>query len=126
MEPCPLSMGAIYMSGVRRIYYACRDTYSRSVDMLGSTTYLSRKPVKAFGPQRRDLENILAGIQTEHRLVKFHGDHSFVQEEWGKVYPQGVALGERLAASRELLAMRLNHLPVAEVLDWLESRYLQN
>ena len=24
VEPCPLCMGAIYMSGVRAIHYACR------------------------------------------------------------------------------------------------------
>ena len=126
MEPCPLCMGAIYMSGIRRLYYACRDTYAGSADMLGSTQYLSVKPVKAFGPSRGDLENILAAIQTEYRLVRFSGQNSFVQEAWRQAYPQGVALGERLAASQELLAMRKVCCPVAEVIDWLESRYLQN
>ena len=122
MEPCPLCMGAIYMSGLRRIYYACRDTYAGSIDMLGSTAYLSRKPVKAIGPERSDLENILAAIQAEDILVKFPGQRSDVLEEWRQVYPAGVALGERLAASRELFAMRAICLPVSEVLDWLESQ----
>ena len=123
MEPCPLCMGAIYMSGIRQVYYACRDAYAGSANLLGSTAYLSRKPVKAFGPQRNDLENILAAIQTEDILVKFPGQRSRVLEEWRQVYPQGVALGERLAASRDLLAIRKSCLPAAEVVDWLESQF---
>jgi tRNA(Arg) A34 adenosine deaminase TadA len=124
MEPCPLCMGAIYMSGVRRIYYACRDTYAGSVDMLGSTAYLSSKPVKAVGPERSDLENILAAIQAEDILVKFPGQRSVVLEEWRQVYPTGVALGERLASSQKLYALRVHCLPVSEVLDWLESQLI--
>jgi hypothetical protein len=58
--------------------------------------------------------------------VKFSSQHSFVQEAWRQVCPQGVALGERLAASQELLAMRKVCCPVVEVIDWLESQYLQN
>jgi tRNA(Arg) A34 adenosine deaminase TadA len=122
MEPCPLCMGAIYMSGIRRIYYACRDTYAGSVDMLGSTAYLSRKPVIAIGPERSDLENILAAIQAEDILVKFPGQRSIVLKEWRRVYPTGIALGERLAASRELYAFRALCFPVSVVLDWLESQ----
>jgi tRNA(Arg) A34 adenosine deaminase TadA len=121
MEPCPLCMGAIYMAGVRRIYYACRDAYAGSIDMLGSTPYLSRKPVKAFGPPRSDLANILAAIQTEDILVRYPGQPSPVMEEWRKVYPAGVALGERLATNQKLILFRTLDLPAGGVLDWLES-----
>jgi tRNA(Arg) A34 adenosine deaminase TadA len=123
MEPCPLCMGAIYMAGVRRIYYACRDAYAGSIDMLGSTPYLSRKPVKAFGPPRSDLENILAAIQTEDILARYPGQPSPVLEEWRKVCLGGVALGERLAASRGLFEKRQTNQPVAEVIDWLAGLY---
>jgi tRNA(adenine34) deaminase len=120
MEPCPLCMGAIYMSGVRRIYYACLDSYAGSIDMLGSTPYLSRKPVKAFGPPRSDLANILTAIQTEDILIRCPGQSGPVMEEWRKVYPAGVAFGEHLAASRNLASLRKVCLPAAKVFDWLE------
>jgi len=126
MEPCPLCMGAIYMAGIRRIYYACRDAYAGSIDMLGSTPYLARKPIKAFGPSRSDLENILTAIQTEDILVRCPGRPSPVLEAWRKVCPAGVALGEHLAASQDLSAMRSNNLPFAEVLDWLESQLIRS
>jgi tRNA(adenine34) deaminase len=120
MEPCPLCMGAIYMSGIRQVYYACQDAYAGSVDMLGSTPYLSRKPVKAFAPPRPDLENILAAIQAENILLKYPGQLSPVLEAWRQVYPAGVALGERLAANRKLFEMRRLNLTAVEVIDWLE------
>ncbi len=125
MEPCPLCMGAIYMSGVRRIYYACLDSYAGSIDMLGSTPYLSRKPVKAFGPPRSDLANILTAIQTEDILIRCPGQSSPVLEEWRKDYPAGVAFGEHLAASRVLFSRRSVGLPAAKVIDWLESELIK-
>jgi tRNA(Arg) A34 adenosine deaminase TadA len=46
MEPCPLCLGAFYMSGVRQLRYASRDPYAGSTDLLGATPYLRRKPVR--------------------------------------------------------------------------------
>ena len=124
MEPCPLCMGAIYMAGIRQVHYACRDSYAGSVDMLGSTRYLARKPVKTFGPPCDDLENILAALQTEDIRVKHPDWHTDVIEEWRLVYPRGVALGERLAAGGDIVEMRKRQIPAAGVVDWLEGQLL--
>ena len=65
MEPCPLCLGALYMSGVRRLHYACRDPYTGSVDLLGATPYLRRKPIQVFWPE---LKTILIALHTEYEL----------------------------------------------------------
>jgi tRNA(adenine34) deaminase len=66
-EPCPMCMGAFYMSGVRTLHYAARDPYAGSVNMLGSTSYLSRKPIKVSGPDPA-LESIIVGLFVEQVL----------------------------------------------------------
>ena len=43
-EPCPLCFGAFYMSGLRELRYASRDPFGDSVNLLGATPYLKRKP----------------------------------------------------------------------------------
>ena len=47
-EPCPMCMGTFYMSGIRTLHYASREPYSGSTNLLGTTWYLSRKPIKDF------------------------------------------------------------------------------
>ncbi len=70
IEPCPLCMGAVYMSGVRQVYYAGEDPYGGATDLLGATPYLSRKPVKVYGPFRGGLAEFAAALHFEYILRK--------------------------------------------------------
>jgi tRNA(adenine34) deaminase len=119
MDPCPLCMGAIYMSGVRTLHFACRDAYAGSANMLGTTPYLSLKPVRAFGPARPDLETILIAVQTEEILSGYNHRIFSVLEEWQKICPGGVSLGNRLYTNGELQAMRTCRITTAEMIDRL-------
>ena len=67
-EPCPMCLGALYMSGLRELHYAVRDPWAGSVNLLGRTTYLSRKQIQAKGPFNADLEAILASLSVEFFL----------------------------------------------------------
>lgn len=106
MEPCPLCMGAIYMSGIRTIHYAARDGYAGSTDQLGTTPYLSRKKIKVFGPGDPSLETILLGVQAvaETRRLHITGVDLFetVVGAWRDICPEGVRFGEFLAAEGQL------------------------
>ena len=122
MEPCPLCLGAIYMSGVRQLHYAARDPFAGSANLLGVTPYLSRKPVKAFGPQRADLEIVSLALLVEFELSHDRGESTRqLLEVWRAVVPQGVSLGEALFQSGELRQMRKGRVNAPEVVNILSS-----
>ena len=66
-EPCPLCLGAFYMSGVRTLHYAAREPFAGSTNLLGTTPYLSRKPIKVYGPADPDLEALVTALAVEAR-----------------------------------------------------------
>jgi tRNA(Arg) A34 adenosine deaminase TadA len=107
-EPCPMCMGTFYMSGIRTLYYASRDPYAGSVNLLGTTWYLSRKQIKVFGPSELALENLIAALFVEQDCDFHEGtlpEGNFYQR-LGQVLGEGVALGQRLWQTGELRKLR--------------------
>jgi tRNA(adenine34) deaminase len=120
MEPCPLCLGAFYMSGVRRLHFACRDPYAGSLDLLGKTPYLSRKPIRAAGPECPQLETVLTALQSEFMLASGMNETLWgVLAVWRETLPAGVALGEAIFASGELQRMKAPRLPASQAFDRL-------
>ncbi len=101
LEPCPMCLGAFYMSGLRQLRYAARDPYAGSVDMLGSTTYLSKKQITVIGPENATVEDVLVALNVEATLRDGHHDRAeFLVRQWNRAVPAGVALGRALAAEK--------------------------
>lgn len=100
IEPCPLCMGAIYMSGVRTVYFGARDAYAGSTNLLGTTPYLSRKNITIHGPGPSELEAIFLSllVAAEHRRKHQTGWELYetVVNSWQTVCPDGVAVGQSL------------------------------
>lgn len=96
MEPCPLCLGALYMSSVRTLRYACRDGWAGSANLLGKTPYLALKPVRAHGPERA-LEDIpmvwMAAHELEHCIVD---RESAVWQKWMQDSPRALMIGENI------------------------------
>jgi tRNA(adenine34) deaminase len=118
-EPCPMCLGTFYMSGLRELRYASRDPYAGSANMLGTTPYLRRKTITVAGPQRSDLETVIAALHVEHSLGLGRGRGGSVTDEWTAVLPQGVALGQSLAATQRLRRLRSEHAAAGHVVDML-------
>ncbi len=123
MEPCPLCMGAIYMSGIRTIHFAARDTYAGSTNLLGTTPYLRVKPIGIFRPQNPVLEAVLISIITEFDLRRYsnhdHRDQSPVIKAWENTVPKGVQLGKKLLQNQTLQDFCSKQVPVQNVMDYL-------
>ena len=118
-EPCPLCLGAFYMSSVRTLHFAAREPYAGSTNLLGTTPYLSRKPIKIFGPAESALEALVTALAMEAEL-NFGRDSAIpVLQSWREVIPAGAALGERLHQSGELRRMREEGWTTAQMVDAL-------
>lgn len=122
MEPCPLCLGAIYMSGVRSIAYAARDPYAGSTNLLGTTPYLQVKTIRVDrGPS--ELETISTGLMVANMLEREGGRVApravAALAYWRPVLPQGTALAELLYQRGELQRLAREQATAATVFDRL-------
>lgn len=100
MEPCPLCMGAIYMSGVRTVHFGARDAFAGSTNLLRTTPYLSRKNIQAHGPASFELEKIFLSILVTAELQRARTMGWELLETvlgaWRRACLEGVILGYEL------------------------------
>ncbi len=124
MEPCPLCMGALYMSDVKTVHFAARDPWAGSTNLLGTTPYLSRKPFKVFELQNIVLENCLVALLTEFEL--FNRGEEFLSNRFFDVFravhPNAVEKGIALHRSGELRQRQKDGLPANLVFNWLGNQ----
>lgn len=125
LEPCPLCMGALYMSDVKIVHFAARDPWSGSTNLLNATPYLSQKPVKVFAPHDTVLEDSLVALHTEYK-VNQRGEQDFVEhplfDAFYAVLPNAIEKGIALYRSGELRAKQKEGLPANEVFNWLADQ----
>ncbi len=119
-EPCPMCMGTFYMSGVRTLHYASRDPYAGSANLLGATWYLSRKPVRAFGPDPL-LEMIVTGLFVEQDCLLHAGalPEGDFYRKMRNVLPEAVKFGVRLWHSGEVQKSRRDSASAEEMFNRL-------
>jgi tRNA(adenine34) deaminase len=125
-EPCPLCMGAFYMSSVRQLYFAARDPFAGSTNLLGTTPYLSRKPIKVCGPESPELEAIIMSMHVEFDLR--HGrplSPNAVFECWEAAVPRGLKLGKAIYQGGDLLRMKEERAIASEAINHLTALYTQ-
>jgi tRNA(adenine34) deaminase len=133
-EPCPLCMGALYMSGVRELRYAARDPYAGSVDMLGATPYLTRKRIRCVGPADAEregedggraiwgeLEIIQIALHVERELEESPELSPPIEEAWARTVPAGLELGKAVFHSGLVRRWREEGASVAVAVDGLAA-----
>jgi tRNA(adenine34) deaminase len=120
-EPCPLCMGAIYVTGIYNIHYASRDPWAGSTDLLGKTPYLSRKPVQVFHPSDPDLEAVIVSLFVEYDALKDTGPSTSVIQSIATFAPDAVALGQSMAATGVLRRLRAMNTSAKEMVETIVS-----
>jgi tRNA(adenine34) deaminase len=118
-EPCPLCMGAFYMSGLRELHYASRDPFAGSVNLLGTTPYLSHKRIRVFGPQNPILEQVIMTLYVDYALGAYGELAQPVFDAWQAAVPGSLEPGERLHSTGQLRHLRQEGLEAAVAIDWL-------
>jgi tRNA(Arg) A34 adenosine deaminase TadA len=122
VEPCPLCMGALYMSGVRSLHFAARDTYAGSANLLGATPYLSRKPIQVFGPVRADLETAVTAINVVYHLYRERRNETAILrllETWEQELGPGVRLGRALHRRGDLQQLKASQATAGQAFSFL-------
>jgi len=121
LEPCPLCIGAFYMSGVRQLHYAARDPLAGSAALLGTTRYMAVKPIRVHAAIDAALEAayvpVLVAAMHEVRGAQIDS----LLEHWSAGYPDGVAAGRALYEAGVLAAAREQGLSAAQALARVEA-----
>jgi hypothetical protein len=116
-------MGTFYMSGVRTLRFAARDPFAGSLNMLGATWYLSRKPIRASGPDPH-LEPLVTALFAEQDAHIHNGKfpEGLFWDMYREAIPEGVHLGLELARAGTLLGLRQRGALAKEVFETLSSQ----
>lgn len=124
MEPCPLCMGALYMSGVRNLHFCCRDPYAGSIDLLGTTEYMRRKNISVFGPEENAvLEEISMAMQVEYLLrTREAFASSIVMLRYKEVLPHAFEFGRYLSEEGQLGVFVEEKTTIGQVINWCEEQ----
>lgn len=123
-EPCPLCMGALYMSDIKTVHYAARDPWAGSTNLLGTTPYLSRKIFRVFAPTDPLLEKAITAIFVESELRKNSEEilssrfYNLLRETQSDAIEKGIILYR----SGELYKKQKDEQRASQVFDWLANQ----
>jgi tRNA(adenine34) deaminase len=125
-EPCPMCMGAFYMSGLRTLHFASRDPYAGSSNLLDTTWYMKKKPIKVLPLENRLLELIIMALFIEQDFRTHDGElPEFLDEFYSRmmnVVPECVPAGKTLYESGVVHQARAGGASTANMLDLVVER----
>lgn len=100
MEPCPMCIGTIIMSNLKRVKVAARDSWAGASDICMKNAYANQKSVEvSFADDH--LANVQIAIQGCVEL-KYNGTNSEVYKSFMETYPIGAAAAYKLYTEKLL------------------------
>ena len=123
VEPCPLCVGAVAMSKIKKIMFAARDPYSGSSNLLEATPYMRQRNIKSLGPHSELFENIVTSLQVDFFLRAKPSSLEKVMSAWVRELPLGVAVGKDLYRSSDILRMGESGASAEGIFDFIQSKF---
>lgn len=121
-EPCPLCVGAVRMTRLRRVFFAARDGAAGSADLSTANAFMRRGDIAIHGPLDAGLEAILVALLVDFGLTQNDANTPSWIARLGQAVPAGLDLGARLHTSGELRRFAERGEPAAAVIDRLHER----
>ena len=116
VEPCPLCIGAICMSKIKKIHYGARDPWAGSSNLLQATPYLRKKRIKAFGPDNNEFETAILSLQTDFSLRYRPERFQKVINRWMELHPEITRKAMRVYESGILPKMKDREVSSEQIL----------
>jgi hypothetical protein len=112
-------MGTFYMSGLRTLQYASREPWAGSVNLLGTTWYLSRKPIRVSGPPNPLLELLVMAlfVEKDYALRENHILAGAFYERWVQVVPGCLEAGRTLYQKGIVTELRKRTASCADMVE---------
>lgn len=121
MEPCPMCMGTILMSNIKRVRYAAADDYCGMTRLLQSDPYYSSKNVSCV-PENGEHERFQITIQAYFELGYIErGAGTQVFDKFMESCPSAAKGAKQLYAEKWLDNAVNSHKDVSEVYDHIMS-----
>lgn len=121
MEPCPLCVGAITMSGVRRVTFAAYDHGAGATAWIAQFPYMARKQIQVSGPVS-GVEIISLVLLTDRELQAQSVRTPDLLRSFDQDSPAATTIGREFFASGFLRNARDNQWPVDAVIDAIAAR----
>ncbi len=107
-EPCPMCFSTIYMSGIRKIHYAARDFYAGSTNLVGTTPYLSVKPLNIYPPIDQDLELVCVTMMAYFIYQRDPESPSPVLDAWMDEFASLISIVKTETFQSTILSLKQN------------------
>lgn len=124
LEPCMMCMGAIRISRVPTVHFACFDPLGGSSLLVETAPYQALGPMAVYPPQNETLAELLMVLKVEAMLRTEKGSWVEFVETAVPQQSKPIALGKKLFTSGKLWQLGQQAWPVENVLHWLHDRLI--
>ena len=121
MEPCPMCIGTIIMSNLKRVRAAAHDAWAGASDICMLNTYAQKKSVEVVFA-----DDFLANMQIALQgcvELRYNGSDSEVYKSFMEMYPLGASVAYKLYSEKLTDRFIAEGKPFAEIFDLIASEF---